>query len=50
MTRPTRLARTVLVASLVLVVVSAVFPPMFPIVAMSAVFATLAYLNNRERV
>lgn len=50
MTRSARLARSVLVASLVLLVASAAFPPMFPFVALVSVFATLAFLNARERV
>lgn len=50
MTRPARLTRTVLVASLVLLAASAVFPPMFPVVALVSVFAVLAFVNVRERV
>lgn len=40
----------VLLVSLVLLAVSAVFPPMFPVVLLVAVFATLAFVNVRERV
>lgn len=50
MTRPARLARTVLLASLVIVAASAAFPPMFPLVLLVSVFAVLVFVHRRERV
>lgn len=50
MSRPARFTHTVLVASLVLLVASAVFPPMFPVALLASVFAALAFVNVRERV